>query len=176
MADFEVYFPKLLVHEGGFVNDPDDPGGATNKGITLKTFESYAESLLEIDPTLENLKNLTDDQAKQIYKLEYWDKVHGDDIQLQDLAEIVFDFFVNAGAHASELLQRTLNQLGASLKVDGEIGENTLKALVNADPIKVYRRYKQGRIDYYNRLVSQNPSLRKFLQGWLNRVNSFPNL
>lgn len=176
MADFEVYFPKLLEHEGGFVNDPADPGGETNKGITLKTFEAYAESLLEIEPTLENLKTLTDDQAKQIYKAEYWDKVHGDDIQLQDLAEIVFDFFVNAGAHASELLQRTLNHLGASLKIDGDIGENTLKALGNADPIKVYRRYKQGRIDYYNRLVSQNPRLRKFLNGWLNRVNSFPNL
>ena len=176
MADFDKFFPKLLAHEGGFVNDPDDPGGATNKGITMKTFRSVSRPLLGIEPTLENLKALTDDQVKIIYKKEYWDKIRGDEISLQDLADIVFDFYVNAGSKASELLQITLNLLGSSLKIDGAIGKNTLYTLRCTDQLNVYRRYKQGRIEYYRKLVARNPRLRKFLNGWMNRVNSFPDL
>ena len=178
MASFDAFFPTLLKNEGGFVNHPADPGGATNKGITLKTFNTYAKQYLGIEPTLENLKALTDAQAGKIYKPLYWDKVHGDDIALQDLANIVFDFQVNSGAHASKLLQKVLNDLGASppLAVDGSIGQGTLAALAKADSKEVYRRYKQGRIDYYQNLVAGDSSQAVFLKGWLNRVNSFPDL
>src|SRR4051812_5514526 len=113
MASFELYFPTLLRHEGGFVNNPKDPGGATNKGVTLKTFETCARQYLGIEPTLDNLRALTDAQAARIYKPLYWDEVHGDEIELQELADIVFDFQVNAGGAASKLLQKVLNDLGA---------------------------------------------------------------
>jgi len=178
MASFDVFFPTLLKHEGGFVNDPADPGGATNKGITMGTFETSAQQYLGIAPTLDNLKALTDAQAAKIYKPLYWDKVRGDDIQLQQLANIVFDFQVNAGGTASKLLQRVLNDLGAqpALAVDGEIGPGTMAALRAADQSAVYKRYKQGRIDYYQDLVAKRPALGKFLKGWLARVNSFPDL
>jgi lysozyme family protein len=178
MADFNSFFPTLLKHEGGFVNDPADPGGATNKGVTIGTFQQCAQRLLNLQPTLDNLRALTDAQAGIIYKALYWDKVHGDEIALQPLANIVFDFQVNAGANASKLLQRVLNTLGASpqLTVDGAIGAGTMAALAHADAVAVYTAYKQGRKDYYTNLVNQRPSLGKFLKGWLARVDSFPDL
>lgn len=178
MADFNSFFPTLLKHEGGFVNDPVDPGGATNKGITMATFKLCARELLGVEPTLDALIRLTDDQAGKIYKKLYWDKVRGDDIVLQPLANIVFDFQVNAGANASRLLQRVLNAQGVTpqLAVDGAIGAGTMAALAKVDARAVYAAYKKGRADYYRNLVVQRPALGKFLKGWLNRVDSFPDL
>lgn len=178
MADFYVFLPHLLRFEGGFVNDPADPGGATNKGVTLSTFKGCAQNILKIAPTLENLKALTDEQAGKIYKILYWDKMKGDEIELQDLANIVCDFYVNSGMNATKLLQKTLNAMGAtpSLTPDGIIGLATTKALRNLDQEEVYRRYKQGRVAYYQQLVKNQPGLGKFLKGWLNRVHAFPEI
>ena len=108
----------------------------------------------------------------------YWDEVRGDEIALQELADLVFDFQVNTGDAASKLLQRVLNELGAQppLEVDGDIGPGTMRALQGMDQKAVYRRYKQGRIDYYQDLVARRPALRKFLKGWLIRVDTFPEL
>jgi lysozyme family protein len=176
MADFDLFLPLLLKFEGGYVNDPADPGGETNKGITMKTFKAFAQPLLGIAPTSANLKALTNQQAGVIYKQQYWDKIKGDAITLQPLANIVCDFYVNAGVNASKLLQRVLNNMGANLTVDGGIGTESLKALAARDQTEVYRNYKQGRLAYYQNLVQKNPKLGKFLKGWTNRVNSFPNL
>jgi len=178
MADFKLFFPTLLQHEGGFVNDPADPGGATNKGVTLGTFKGCAQRLLNIAPTLDALKALSDDQAGVIYKALYWDPIKGDQISLQPLANIVFDFQVNAGNRSAKLLQQVLNDLGTTppLQVDGSIGNGTLAALRAIDQKTVYARFKQYRADYYRNLVAQRPALQKFLKGWLNRVDSFPDL
>jgi lysozyme family protein len=177
MANFDAFFPTLLKHEGGFVNDPDDPGGATNKGVTFATFQACALKLLQIQPTLENLRQLSDAQAATIYKARYWDVLRADQIALQPLANIVFDFYVNAGGNAVKLLQRLLNaQHGGTLAVDGGFGDATFAALQAADQRDLYGRYKQGRADYYRQLVNARPPLGKFLKGWLARVDSFPDL
>ncbi|MEE7547224.1 N-acetylmuramidase [Xanthomonas sp. Kuri4-1] len=177
MADFNAFFPTLLKHEGGFVNDPVDPGGATNKGITLATFKSVAQPLLGIEPTLANLRALTDAQAGVVYKARYWDPIRGDEIALQPLADIVFDFYVNAGANAIKLLQSELNALTAkALAVDGRFGPGTFAALAACDQRALYARYKAGRKDYYRRLAAARPPLGKFLKGWLARVDAFPEL
>jgi lysozyme family protein len=177
MANFDAFFPTLLKHEGGFVNDSDDPGGATNKGITFATFEQWALKLLQVQPTLDNLRQLSDAQAATIYKARYWDVLRADQIALQPLAEIVFDFYVNAGGNAVKLLQRLLNaQQGGTLAEDGAFGNATFAALQAADQRDLYGRYKQGRADYYRRLVDARPVLGKFLKGWLARVDSFPDL
>ncbi len=176
MAKFKTFQPLLLKFEGCFVNDPDNPCGSTNKGITWKTFRRCAKKLLGVPATLANLKALTDEQAGVIYKELYWNKVHGDEIEFQDLANIVCDFYVNAGANASRLLQRTINSLGGDVAVDGGIGDETLVALAELDELQVYRQYKYGRIEYYQTLVEKNPKLGKFLKGWMNRVNAFPDL
>ncbi|SFE06730.1 glycoside hydrolase family 108 protein [Paracidovorax konjaci] len=175
MASFDLYLPQLLRFEGGFVDDPDDPGGATNLGITLATFQRCAEPLLQEPPTLQDLRALTDEQAGAIYKQEYWDRLYGDQIASQTLAEILFDFYVNAGNEAVVLLQRTLLQLGATgLATDGEMGPATLAALEAADDARVYALYRQGRITYYERLAQERPVDQKFLAGWLARADWFP--
>src|SRR5271166_2022323 len=105
MASFDIFLPMVLRFEGGYVNDPTDPGGETNKGITMNTFRQCSQNLLGLDPTSDNLKALTDAQACTIYKALYWDKMKGDAFASQDLANIVCDFFVNSGANATKLLQ-----------------------------------------------------------------------
>lgn len=173
MANFDLFLPTLLKNEGGYVDDPDDPGGETNKGITMKTFHTCSHELLGIDPTSENLKALTDAQAGIIYKVLYWNKMQGDSIALQPLAEIVCDFYVNSGTHATKLLQSVMIGMGAHLVADGVIGQASVQILTGLPQDEVYRRYKQGRIAYYEHLGQKYP---KFLKGWLNRVNAFPNL
>jgi lysozyme family protein len=119
------------------------------------------------------LKALTDAQAGLIYKPLYWNKLQADALASQDLANIVCDFYVNAGTNATKLLQHVLNNLGASVVEDGTIGPASLQALAGFDQVQVYRQYKQGRITYYQTLGQKYP---QFLQGWLNRVNAFPDL
>jgi lysozyme family protein len=173
MASFDMFLPLLLKFEGGYIDDPEDPGGETNKGITMTTFSECAHELLGIDPSSENLKALTDAQAGIIYKTRYWDKIKADLIGFQDLANIVCDFFVNSGTHATKLLQQVLNGMGAQVIEDGVIGPASIRALTALPEVEVYRQYKQRRIQYYERLGQKFP---RFLQGWLNRVNSFPDL
>lgn len=120
--NFERALEGVLKHEGGFVNHPNDPGGATNKGITLATFRRYVKR----SGTVADLKRLTTKQAGIVYRKRYWDKVRGD--QLPDGVDYaVFDFAVNSGpARAAKYLQRIV---GAAQ--DGRIGPKTLAA-VNA--------------------------------------------
>jgi lysozyme family protein len=173
MASFDIFLPILLRFEGGYVDNPNDPGGETNKGVTMTTFRTTAHPLLGIDPTSPNLRALTDAQAGIIYKHNYWNPMQGDQFPLQDLANIVCDFYVNAGTHATSLLQTVMNGLGANVVVDGSLGPGSIQALVSLDQPTVYNQYKQGRINYYQGLGAKYPM---FLNGWLNRVNSFPNL
>ena len=180
MANFNTFLPILLQFEGGWVNDPDDPGGATNKGITFRTFKAYSQRLLGVDPTIENLRNLTDQQAGEIYKKIYWDRVDGDHIDSQDLANIFCDFYVNAGGNAVKVMQRILiNNFSEKISVDGAMGPNTFAALqdaANKDLPRLYNTYKAKRIEFYEKLAQRKPKLQKFLQGWLNRVNHFPDM
>lgn len=173
MASFDLFLPMLLRFEGGYVDDPTDPGGETNKGITMATFQRCAHELLGIEPTSQNLRGLTDAQAGIIYRSLYWDRMNGDNFQLQELADIICDFYVNSGTHATVLLQPILNGMGAHLVEDGNIGPASIKALDDLDHAVVYRQYKQGRINYYQSLGQRFP---QFLQGWLNRANAFPVL
>jgi lysozyme family protein len=171
MASFDLFLPILLRFEGGYVDNPNDPGGETNKGITMRTFATCSHALLGIDPTSANLRALTDAQAGIIYRRNYWNPMQGDQFALQDLANIVCDFYVNAGTHATSLLQTVMNGLGANVVVDGVLGPGSVQALTSLDQSAVYQQYRQGRINYYQGLGTKYPM---FLQGWLNRVNAFP--
>ena len=173
MASFDLFLPILLRFEGGYVDDPTDPGGETNKGITMAKFRECAHELLGIDPTSDNLKGLTDGQAGIIYRALFWNKMNGDAFQLQELANIVCDFYVNSGTHATILLQQIMNRMGATVAQDGAIGPASIQALNSLNQLEVYRAYKQGRISFYQALGQRFP---QFVKGWLNRVNSFPDL
>ena len=176
MANFNEFLPVVLRNEGGWVDNPYDPGGATNKGITFFTFKAYAQRLLGVDPTIENLKKLSDQQAGKIYKVEYWDPIFGDEIGFQLLANMVCDFHVNAGYHAIELLVKVLNTSGANHPPCGKLTRKILDSLNYIESAELYMAYKAARIAYYRTLAQEHPALRRFLHGWLNRVNSFPNV
>ena len=94
---------------------------------------------------------------------------------MQELANILFDFYVNSGTHASSLLQKVINDMGTAppLVVDGGVGQGTMTALNALAQDEVYKRYKQGRIAYYQALGKSYP---EFVKGWLNRVAAFPDL
>jgi lysozyme family protein len=176
MASFEEFLPILLRFEGGFVNDPADPGGATNKGITLATFRQAGLTRGIADTSLDALKRLSDHDAGRIYKRLYWDKLCADDIGSQDLANLLVDFYVNAGGNAIKELQGALNDFGTEPPVggDGAFGPATLDAVRRADSVPLYRALRRRRIEYYQRLAQGRPTLEKFLKGWLNRVAAFP--
>lgn len=163
MANFDLYAPSLKRWEGGFVNDPADPGGATNMGVTIGTFRTYFGR----NRTVQDLKNITPAQWRLIMKT-YWDRCKADDIRNQSVAEMLVDWHVNAGYNA---IKKT--QAAFGLKTDGIVGPKTLAALNGPDSELVFNRLKNARTSYYQRLVNENGSLRKFLRGWLNRVNYF---
>jgi lysozyme family protein len=173
MASFDIVLPIILKFEGGYVDDPTDPGGETNKGITMSTFQQCSHTLLGLEPTSENLKALTDAQAGIIYRSRYWNAIQGDSFECQNLANIVCDFYVNAGTHATCLLQQVIQDEGGAVVCDGVIGPGTLHALQGMPQDRVYNAYKAGRIAYYQKLGQRYP---QFLKGWLARVESFPDM
>lgn len=175
-ATFENKVRDVLNSEGGYTNDPNDPGGATNKGITWDVWITNSKSILGIDPSLENLQNLSENQAKEIYKKLYWDPIHAENIIDGDLRYLLFDFYVNAGSNAVKVLQKTITEVGGPpVSLDGIIGANTLNAINSINPFTLYNTFKANRQQYYNKLVSRNAKLSKFLNGWTNRTNRFLN-
>ena len=153
MADFNKAIATILKHEGGYVNDPDDPGGETNMGITKRDF-----------PHLDII-NLTVEQAKEIYKENYWDTINGDDITNQTVATQIFDFGVNAGVKRSSLKVQEILDVG----VDGIIGYQTITVLNSYNPEVFVYKFKLKRIEYYTQLA-RRMSLRKFLYAWIKRT------
>jgi lysozyme family protein len=190
--NFEDLVDKVLNSEGGFVNDPVDRGGATNKGISWETWQNAALPILGKDPTIENLQNITAENAKSIYKAKYWNSIRLSEIEDGDLRWLIFDFHVNSGPNAMYQLQILLNGLGANLTVDGIIGSQTLDFINNYnDQIALYNLYKEKRISYLenivtksvNKYLAKNPNATeselksktqlRFKDGWLARVNEF---
>jgi len=151
-----------LRHEGGFVSHPKDPGGATNKGVTLATFSLYLGRKASVD----ELKMISDTQLCEIYRKQYWDKVRGDDLP-GGLDFCVFDFAVNSGpGRAAKMLQ---DLVGA--EADGSIGHKTVAAVlehVSRETLpKVIDQYQAKRLHYLQAL----PHWETFGKGWGRRVN-----
>ena len=154
MTTFDEIIEHVLEHEGGYVNDPTDLGGETKYGITKRFYP-------DID-----IKNLTKEQAKEIYKRDYWDKNRVDELPEQ-LRHIFFDMCVNQGrGTAVKVLQRAANAKGAKLKVDGGMGPATLKAVQNVE----HDRVKSYRVLHYANLVINKPEQEKFWYGWFKRA------
>ena len=154
MAKFENVIDRILVNEGGYVNDPNDRGGETNFGISKRSYPNV------------DIKNLTVNQAKEIYKKDYWDKVKGDDITSEHIAYELFDTAVNMGARTASKIAQAV----CASHPDGFIGVNTLKLLNGMDEELFVTKYKLAKIARYAYLVKTRPANRKFLFGWINRV------
>tara|TARA_R100000426_G_C4787470_1_gene97179 strand:+ start:49 stop:567 length:519 start_codon:yes stop_codon:yes gene_type:complete len=153
LVEFNDIIEVVLHHEGGYVNDPDDPGGETNFGIAKRSHPDV------------DIANLTKEGAKEIYKKHYWDKNKVESLP-EDLRHIYFDMCVNQGkSRGVKILQRAANAKGADLVVDGGLGPKTIAALdgVELDRVRAYR------IKYYADLVTRKPDLEKFYFGWFRR-------
>ncbi|WP_425154705.1 glycoside hydrolase family 108 protein [Candidatus Palauibacter sp.] len=146
---------RVLEHEGGHVDDPDDPGGETNFGISRR---AYPE---------EDIRGMTRGRAAAIYERDYWPVAKDLPIAVRGT---VFDMAVNAGrTRAVRLLQDALNHLGHDIAADGDIGPKTLRAVRGSDPLALLHAYTTRRVRYYARLASRR-SNQKFLLGWVNRA------
>ena len=154
MADFDTAFNITIKFEGGYVNNKKDSGGETKYGISKKSYPNV------------DIKNLTLNQAKEIYKKDYWDRFNGDNILSQDIANNIFDTSVNIGVRrAVKLAQK---QLG--IKSDGILGKVTLKYLNEFDSLYFVDLYKYSRIRFYTLLCRIYPKNKIFFFGWVNRV------
>ena len=154
MADFGKCIDKVLVNEGGYVDDPSDNGGATKFGISQRSYPNV------------NIKKLTLDEAKKIYKKDYWDKIEGDKISSNEVAYEIFDTAVNMGVRTSSKLA----QLVADCHPDGFIGNKTLSKLNHIESDIFISNYKLVKIARYVHICKTNPKNRKFFFGWINRV------
>lgn len=174
---------EIIAREGGFVNDPDDPGGATNFGVTVHTMRRLGldlngDGLIDVA----DVRRLTRDDARRIFVQHYYERpgIH----RLPEvLRASVFDMYVNAGSNAVKILQRLLKQMGQDVAVDGVIGPITAaaaRAAERAAPEHLADAYAIARRNYYLRLADQRPASRKFARtraggkgGWILRAESF---
>ena len=175
MADFAKAVDITLGLEGGHVDDPHDYGGETKFGISKRSY-----------PHLDIVK-LSVEDAKDIYKRDYWDKLRLDDVTSQAVAEEVFDTAVNCGWNkAGQMLQSSINLflLGletASLDVDGLVGPVTLKALrvvTRSEKNKdVLLKLLNGfQLTHYINLVERDPRYHRFMKGWISKRIDFAGI
>lgn len=158
---FSDVLPLVLAHEGGYVNHPKDPGGATNKGITQAVYDSYRRNR---GASLQSVKSITRAEIHDIYKRQYWDMCNADELPA-GLDYAVFDYAVNSGTNrAVKDLQRTV---GA--KVDGQVGEETIRKCneaANADERKLIADLCDRRMRFLRSLKTWST----FGRGWTRRV------
>jgi lysozyme family protein len=174
---------EIVAREGGFVNDPADPGGATKHGVTLGTLQR-----LKLDLTGDGITSVADVQAMtparavEIFIQHYYHRPGLEHLPPRIQAS-VFDMYVNAGANAVKILQRLLRQMGQIVTVDGIIGPQTIAAAGAADaaaPDHLADAYGIARRNYYLRLADLRPASRKFARtrngtkgGWILRAEEF---
>jgi lysozyme family protein len=175
LSKFDTCFEYVLSWEKGFVVSKNDAGGATNWGISERLLKSIGWKFGIGDVDVDVVKNLTREEAKNIYHDQFWNEMfeHIDDIRL---LECYFDMIVNCGKYWSTVsLQRACWAAGSersrSLEDDGIFGGGTLSC-VN-DSVGLLCSFKSERANYYRRLVASNSSLGCFLHGWLNRTYEF---
>lgn len=168
MADVNKLVPHILKWEGGYINDPDDLGGATNKGICFRTFKLYRTRKRLPVPTIEDLKNISDEEFVAILKEMYWDACRADRIESQSVANAIVDWAWNSGTTiAAKEIQKVLG-----VETDGIIGNITLAAINSHSPLPLFGKIRRARIAYIERICKSRSENNKFYRGWMNRINS----
>ena len=170
---------QIVAREGGFVNDPDDPGGATNFGVTIHTLRRLRPGQRV---TVQDVRALTREQAIEIYIDHYFTRPRIAELP-EPLWASVFDMYVNSGANAVRILQRLFVQMGQQVVVDGVIGPQTIAAAHRAfdmAPAHLVDAYGIARRDYYYSIADHRPASRKFARrrdggkgGWITRAEEF---
>jgi len=157
LSNWEQAFEQMLKSEGGYVNNPADPGGMTNLGVTKATWENWIGR--ESDEA--EMRGLTPEKVEPLYKKKYWDAVRGDELPA-GISYLCFDFAVNAGAG------RAIKTLQSAVGVtpDGGFGPMTMAAVQAVDPATLIERFSAEKVVFYRSLNT----FATFGNGWLNRV------
>ena len=169
MADIHKLASFILSWEGGFVDDPWDRGGATNLGVTLSTwrqvgYDKTGDGIIDID----DLRLLTPDEVIfEVLKPHYWDRWRADEIRNQSLANLLVDWVWASGLHGIKIPQRILG-----VTVDGIVGPKTLTALNRRPPAVLFDQIHEARLRFIDDIVRNDPSQKRFLKGWQNRINA----
>ncbi|WP_334195272.1 holin-associated N-acetylmuramidase [Pararhodobacter sp.] len=183
MRDVQSLAEEIVAREGGFVNDPDDPGGATNFGVTIGTMRRLGLDLTGDGQVSEaDVRALSREQAVAIF-LEHYYRRPGIAALPEVLQPSVFDMYVNAGGNAVRILQRLLGEMGHDLAVDGVLGPQTIRAAqaaFAAAPDHLADAYGIARRSYYYALADRRPASRKYARrrdggkgGWILRAEEF---
>lgn len=184
MASFEQAHKLTAAYEGFYVNNPADRGGETYRGVARNAHPKWTgwaivDALKKKPDFPKNLRNhvALNAEVDMFYRSVFWNKIRGDDLLDQRLANYVFDFAVNSGVvTAGRFLQRALNVHARGrfpeLVADGQIGGKTLQALdaVGSDIGAVAATLLEERKEFVQDLAVKNPSQQVFLKGWLARL------
>ena len=164
MARCESLIPIILKYEGGYAGNIDGKT-CTMKGVTLATFRYYFGK----NKNCNDLKNITNDQWRYIFKKGYWDKWKADSIDNQSIANLLVDWTYNSGVWGIKHPQTILG-----VKADGIVGNKTLEA-INNHPNKeeLFKQLWNRRKKFFEDIAKRDKSKTKFLNGWLNRLNAF---
>lgn len=192
MAKVDILLPFILKWEGGFVNDPADAGGATNKGVTIATWRQCGyDKDGDGDIDVDDLKLISNEDVKShILKPHYWDRWKADGIQNQRIANILVDWVWGSGKHGIVIPQRILG-----VQADGIVGNKTLSAVNFAEPNQLFAAIYKARVDFLNEITENSIAKyeqkigrkatekellkytnKRFLKGWLNRLESIKTL
>ncbi len=157
MANFNDAIVKTLAKEGGakFTDIAGDKGGATKYGISQAAYPNV------------DIRNLTEQQARDIYKRDYWDRVRGDDLKSQMIAENLFDTAVNMGVRTASRLTQTMLEITPA---DGIIGSGSLGIINQQNEKEFLVHFTLAKIAYYASLCNKDRTQSKFLLGWVNRA------
>ncbi|GIW70413.1 MAG: hypothetical protein KatS3mg101_1160 [Patescibacteria group bacterium] len=169
MADFRSWFKRIPDFEGGYVNHPNDRGGCTNLGVTLKTWQSLGWDL-DGDGviTCNDIKLLTKEHAEHVAKW-FWNKVKGDQIKFGLTAEMLADWYWGSGGWGLYRARRALG-LTPSTK---PLSDSEVKH-INKLGARAYELLYEARVQHFKDIVAADPSQAVFLRGWLNRMAKFP--
>ena len=155
--NWDKSFDLVIVNEGGFVNNPKDPGGATNWGCTQAVWEKYVGHSVTVD----DMKALTKEDVKPLYKRNYWDALHGDAIP-SGLDYCIFDCAINSGVgRAAKFIQEIVG-----VPADGAIGNNTVTAITQINSITLINEFSDKRQAFLESLKT----FPTFGKGWTKRV------
>ncbi|MBK8291001.1 MAG: peptidoglycan domain protein [Flammeovirgaceae bacterium] len=170
MAKFENFAGKLLRLEGGYVNHPLDKGGPTKYGVILSVWKEYGHDKDgDGDIDAEDIKKLTEEDARYIAKKIFWDYFLADHISNESVAEFIVDWGYNSGRKTvAKIVQRLVN-----VEVDGTVGIQTLRAINSTDQERLFNLLKIERKVFLNNIIRRKPDQIVFYDGWMNRVNSF---
>jgi lysozyme family protein len=158
-GNFEGSFARTLRYEGGYVNDPHDPGGMTNLGVTRRVWEAYVKR----PATEAEMRALTPRQVEPVYRLNYWNAVRSDELP-DGVDSAVYDFAVNSGVtRAIMALQRAVH-----VADDGKIGDITMKAIKSQTPDYLVKAICNDRLAFLKRLSTWP----RYGKGWGARVSS----